>query len=102
MLRMPSGIIERHSRGDSMRMGRSTARILSDSREADEEARLVLRHIIGTTRAALAEIDSLLGRAEWLLLHRLERDKSAPTMDERTFIGQAVQSPTAFPQRAAC
>ena len=81
-------------------MGRPTARMLPDPPESNEEARLVLRHIIGTTRAALAEMDSLLCRAEWLLLHRLERDKSAPTMDERTFISQAMHRPTA-PQRAA-
>ena len=72
-----------------MRTGRRRTWLPTDLSESKEDARTALQHIIGTTRAALAEMDSLLCRAEWLLRHRLERDKSAPTMDERTFISQA-------------
>jgi len=80
-----------------MRTDRSSTSVHGYLSESHDDERLALRRIVGTTLAALAEMDRLLDRANRLLAHRLERDKSAPAIDEPTFISQAAQAPAFIP-----
>jgi len=84
-----------------MRTDRSSTSVHGYLSESHDDERLALRRIVGTTLAALAEMDRLLDRANRLLAHRLERDKSAPAMDEPTFISPSCASPCVHPLRSS-
>src|SRR4051812_15963938 len=76
-------IIAHHRRGDSTRMDRIRVKRPSDVARSQDEARLALRCVVHATRAHLAEMDCLLARTDWLVLHAMSSPLLATSTSTR-------------------